>query len=161
MHASVRRFVQDQVEQRQLADLSVLEVGSANVNGTIRDLFTGAYVGIDWQDAPGVDIVMSAHDLQYGDANFEVVVTVECLEHDTKPWQSCSEMARVLRPFGTLLLTARGFSEKGCFPYHDPPDTYRYSALCIEVLMEHAGMLVEGIWKDPQAEGYFAVGVKP
>ncbi len=161
MHGSVGAFVKDQVGHRHLSGLSTLEVGSADINGSVRSLFTGPYWGIDWQAGPGVDEVCSAHATGFVGGAFDVVVCTEMLEHDTKPWLSVIEMARVLRPFGVLLLTARGFSEKGCFPWHNPPDNYRYSAAAIEALLEHAGMLVDGLWADPQGYGYFAVGVKP
>jgi SAM-dependent methyltransferase len=162
MHGSVGAFVKDQVEQRHLSALSTLEVGSCVVNGSVRSLFTGHYWGIDWQEGPGVDEVLSAH-MMHSDWSdkFDVVVCTEMLEHDTKPWLSVAEMARVLRPFGVLLLTARGFDSTGCFPWHNPPDNYRYSAAAIEALLENAGLLIEGIWHDPQGCGYFAAGVKP
>lgn len=162
MHDSVIHFIKDQVEQRDLSKLTVLEVGSANINGSARQFFTGLYWGIDWQEGEGVDEVMDAQQMAYFDKVYDVVVCTEVLEHCTMPWAMCAEMARVLRPFGTLLLTTRGFDrERGAFPYHDPPDNYRYSALALEVLMEHAGMLVEGIWRDPQAPGYFMTAIKP
>ena len=161
MHSSVLAFVKNEVATRGLAGLDTLEVGSANVNGSSRWFFTGSYWGIDWQEGPGVDEVCSAHATRFLDGAFDVVVCTEMLEHDTKPWLSVAEMARVLKPFGVLLLTARGFDAKGCFQYHNPPDNYRYSAAAIEALLENAGLLVEGVWHDPEAEGYFAVAVKP
>lgn len=43
----------------------VLEVGSHDVYGTIRSCFgsVGDYVGIDLSPGPGVDLVLSAHEL--------------------------------------------------------------------------------------------------
>lgn len=161
MHSSVLAFIKNEVATRGLAGLNTLEVGSANVNGSARWFFTGHYWGIDWADGPGVDEVMSAHKLAYFDGVFDVVVCTEMLEHDTKPWLSVAEMARVLKPFGVLLLTARGFDAKGCFQWHNPPDNYRYSAAAVQALLEDAGLLVEGVWHDPDAPGYFAVAVKP
>ena len=45
-----------------LEDASVLEIGSYDVNGTVRKLFAAAghYVGVDLVEGPGVDVVGSA-----------------------------------------------------------------------------------------------------
>jgi SAM-dependent methyltransferase len=161
LHSSVLAFVKNEVLTRELAGRCVLEVGSSDVNGSARWFFTGPYVGVDWQQGSGVDMVMSAHELGFPTGSFEVVVCTEMLEHDTKPWVSMREMIRVLEPFGVLLLSARGFDSHGCFHYHNPPDNYRYSAAAIKALLEDAGFLIEGVWRDPHAPGYFAVGVKP
>jgi hypothetical protein len=40
-----------------------LEIGSLNINGTVRNAFTSSeYVGVDVGSGPGVDIVMSGHE---------------------------------------------------------------------------------------------------
>ena len=62
MHAAARSFVERWIRPD---DDPVIEIGSRNVNGGLRDLFPRApefqtYVGIDVQDGPGVDIVADA-----------------------------------------------------------------------------------------------------
>ena len=45
-------------------NIKVLEIGSYNVNGSIRAFFPNAnYTGVDLCDGPGVDIVSSGHTL--------------------------------------------------------------------------------------------------
>ena len=84
----------------------LLEIGSLDVNGSVRELFPRAspYVGIDLGPGPGVDVVASGHDFGPDEA-FATVVTTECLEHDPG-WQSTlANVVRVLRPGGALVLT--------------------------------------------------------
>ena len=84
----------------------LLEIGSLDVNGTVRDLFPGAspYVGIDLAPGPGVDVVASGHDFGPDEA-FATVVSTECLEHDPGWHETLATAVRVLRPGGALILT--------------------------------------------------------
>jgi hypothetical protein len=61
MHEAARRFVSETI-QRYGPFPTVLEYGSANVNGEVRSLFTGTtrYHGIDVLPGPGVDEVADA-----------------------------------------------------------------------------------------------------
>lgn len=84
----------------------LLEIGSLDVNGSVRRMFADAspYVGIDLGAGPGVDVVASGHD--FGpDAAFATVVTTECLEHDPGWRRTLANIVRVLRPGGALVLT--------------------------------------------------------
>ena len=58
MHESVLSFVELQVSSLGVADKRALEIGSANVNGSVRSNFTGPYLGIDLAPGPGVDLVV-------------------------------------------------------------------------------------------------------
>ncbi|HET8581144.1 MAG TPA: class I SAM-dependent methyltransferase [Candidatus Paceibacterota bacterium] len=80
-------------------------------------------VGLDVYQAPGVDIVGDAHDLPFEDATFECIVCTEVLEHLHTPERALSEMRRVLKENGRIILTTRFV-----FPIHDAPgDYYRYT----------------------------------
>ena len=119
----------------------VLEVGSFNVNGTIRPLFADKmrfpeYVGIDMREGKGVDVVMDSNSLQYPDDSWDVVVSCDTLEHDRHPWESLKEFHRVLRPDGWLVVIAAGirFHE-----HHYPDDYWRVTASGMKALMEYGG----------------------
>lgn len=61
----------------------VLEVGSLNINGTVRDFFTGCdYTGVDVGPGPGVDVVGYGQRLDYDDESFDTVISAECFEHN-------------------------------------------------------------------------------
>ena len=96
-------------------DVSVIEVGSLNINGTVRDFFTNtkSYVGIDLIEGNGVDVVMpgkfyEAHDI-------DTVISTECFEHD-KDWVKTFEnMVSMARKGGFIVFTcaSEGRQEHG------------------------------------------------
>ena len=144
----MRRAVSDWVTtvvQSQGAVAPVLEVGSRNVNGTVRPLFPQAgYLGIDLVDGPGVDLV--ADILKVGDrfnAQFSTVVCCETLEHVKEPWAAIDTMALALRPGGLLIVT-------WCFafPLHDAEidkgqsgDYGRTTPSGLDYLLRRAGLV--------------------
>jgi SAM-dependent methyltransferase len=80
-------------------------------------------IGLDIKDGEGVDVVGDAHNLPFPDGKFDVIVCTEVLEHLHTPHTAVSEMNRVLKPGGKLILTTRFI-----FPIHDAPhDYYRYT----------------------------------
>lgn len=155
MHESVHGWIGKMVGQYGLdqPNLKVLELGSRNVNGSIRWLFNRDYIGLDMQEGDDVDIIASANDIPFPDDTFHVVVTCEMLEHDPHPHQSMAEAARVLQPGGVLLLTTRGTG----FPFHCPPDYWRFTNMAIELLLKDAGFNQWGVYEDPQCPGVFAL----
>lgn len=65
------------------AGVKVLEVGSLDINGSVRDFFTDCdYIGVDLDEGPGVDVVAQGQDLDYPDRSFDTVVSAECFEHN-------------------------------------------------------------------------------
>lgn len=106
MHDEAARYVARTLAERFLAPRRVLEIGSYNVNGSIRPLFwsADAYVGIDLRPGPGVDWVGPASD--YAETRFDLVVCCETLEHDPEPVMTIDAAWRALRPGGHLILTA-------------------------------------------------------
>jgi len=59
----------------------VIEFGSYNINGSIRDVFScSEYTGLDWRPGPAVDIVLLAHEFK--SEKVETVVSASMLEHD-------------------------------------------------------------------------------
>lgn len=162
MHASVMAWAADQVDRHALAGLSVLEVGSLDVNGSVRSLFSGEYLGVDMRDGPGVDQVVNAHALEAAfppdRRAFDVVVSTEMLEHDAAPWVSVEQMRRVSRDDAWLLLTARGYDERGCFEVHDyPDDLWRFSVNGMRHLLARCGWRAVSVAADPECPGVLAV----
>lgn len=155
MHASVMGWVKSRVRHHGLADKSTLEVGSLDVNGSVRSLFRGPYVGIDMRPGPGVDVVGTADALPFPDDSFDVVVTTEMLEHDHSFWLSLAEMGRVLRPKGHLLITTRG---NGFFEHNEPSDYWRFMPSSRERLLELAGCTPVAMALDQEVPGIFVHG---
>jgi SAM-dependent methyltransferase len=157
MHASVAGWVADTVAIDGLASLSTLEVGSLDVNGSVRGSFKGPYVGVDMRDGPGVDQVANAHALPFDDASFELVVSTETLEHDAAFWLSLAEMGRVLADGGHLLLTTRGVA---CSIHDFPADYWRFTPDSGPLLAELAGCDIAEQEPDPELPGLFLHGVR-
>jgi SAM-dependent methyltransferase len=162
MHGSARAFVERQVRQLDIAALATLEVGSLDVNGGVRDLFTGDYLGVDMRPGPGVDAVMNAEALHFDDGEWATVVSTEVMEHCDRPWRMLSEMTRVTAPGGHVLLTVRGFDERGAFALHDhPADHWRLGPGALEILAGDAGLAIVECIADPECPGWFLAARKP
>lgn len=85
----------------------VVEFGSLNINGGVRDLFQGEYLGIDPQAGPGVDVVGDAA-LWKPTRKVDCVVCCEVFEH-TPNWPALLDSAaRALKVGGVLILTMAG-----------------------------------------------------
>ena len=64
-------------------DAKVLEAGSLDINGSVRQFFTNCdYVGVDLAEGKGVDLVGLFHMLPFFPNSFDTVISCECLEHD-------------------------------------------------------------------------------
>lgn len=156
MHGSVMLWVAQMVEKHDLTDRTVLEVGSYDVNGSVRSLFeSDDYIGLDMNSGPGVNIVGSAHAVPFEADEFEVVVCTEMLEHDSRFWETLLEVKRVLKPGGFFVVTTRSNG----FPQHDyPGDYYRFERSAAPHLMALAGCDVVESLDDPEAPGIFVLG---
>ncbi len=78
----------------------VVEFGSYDVNGTVRDYFEDcAYLGVDWRDGPGVDFVGIAHELDTPSKppKFDTAISASMLEHDPYWNMSLRKMVESLR----------------------------------------------------------------
>lgn len=96
---------------------SVLEIGSYNINGSVRDCFLDcAYIGVDVAPGPGVDVVapLGAAAWLWEQAAkgapkiFDTIITAECLEHDIAWDRTLHAAQQFLRPGGLLVVTCAG-----------------------------------------------------
>lgn len=95
-------------------DLSVLDIGGRDLNGTTRRLFPNAdpYHVLDLRPGPNVDIVADAADwkpqLYPNHIPYDLVLCTETFEH-TPRWAEIIETTwRALRPGGWLIFTCAG-----------------------------------------------------
>jgi SAM-dependent methyltransferase len=97
-------------------DGRVLEIGSYDVNGTIRSLFSRSaeYVGVDLTEGPGVDVISFGHEYT-SDTPFDAAISGECFEHDPHWVDSLANMIRLTRPGGLVAFScaSRGRPEHG------------------------------------------------
>jgi SAM-dependent methyltransferase len=84
----------------------VLEIGSLDVNGSIRQQFSGGdYIGIDVGEGPGVDVVSQGQDYDAPDGSFDVVVCCEAMEHNPFWRETFNNILRLCRPGGLIVMT--------------------------------------------------------
>lgn len=88
------------------ADRRVLEIGSLDINGSIRSHFSNcAYTGIDIAPGPGVDLVCQGQDYDGPDDSFDVVISCEVMEHNPHWVETMKNMIRVCKPGGLVVMT--------------------------------------------------------
>lgn len=164
MHSSVLEWASKTFNASNIEGKRVLEVGSYNVNGSVRPialaLKPGSYLGVDQGEGPDVDQVCNATELvnTFGAGAFNVVISTEMLEHVVE-WQPIiKEMVEVLAQSGLLVLTTRSPG----FPYHPYPiDTWRYTLEAMGQILVACELENIEVVPDPEVPGVFATARKP
>lgn len=114
-----KKYTRPQLEafiSKYATDGRILDVGSG---GSSYHRFFPNRLTVDIDPARKPDIVADAHALPFKDDEFPFVLCTEVLEHTKHPEVVASELMRVLRPGGTLVLTTRFI-----YPIHDGPEDY-------------------------------------
>ncbi|MCM1981246.1 methyltransferase domain-containing protein [Lyngbya confervoides] len=140
----------------------VIDVGACDFNGSIRPLIESwkpsEYIGVDIIEGPCVDIVCSADNLveKFGKESFDVVISVEMLEH-SRCWQkSISNMKQICKPEGFIMLTTRSYG----YPCHGyPNDFWRFELEDMKNIFDDCDILA--LEEDYQAPGIFIKTRKP
>jgi len=139
---SVRGRVRSWIEAHadKLGD-DVLEVGSRMTRPNCwwivnRDLARGKWLGIDMQPGHGVDQVADIHELPHDWTDrFSGVLCSEVLEHVRRPVRGLTELRRVTKPGGWIVVTTLF-----CFPEHGFPDDYfRFTRNGLAQVLSEAG----------------------
>lgn len=114
-------------------DVDVLEVGSLDINGTVRDFFTAnRYIGVDVGPGPGVDVVEHGENLTYPDDTFDTAISAECFEHNPKWAETFENMHRMAKTYVIFTCASDGRpehgtrrSDRGSSPFTADWDYYR------------------------------------
>lgn len=128
-NAECMRFIETNLNETDIKNRSILEIGSLNVNGSPRAFVESykpsKYLGVDIVNGEGVDEICKVEDLieRFGPKSFDVVITTELLEH-VREWRvAISNMKNILKDNGLLLITTRSRGQM----YHGYPyDFWRY-----------------------------------
>lgn len=159
---SCLEFGHDNLTPSDIRGKSVIEVGSRNINGSLRpfveSLAPASYLGVDMVSGGGVDEVCEAGRLveRFGPESFDVLLSTEMLEH-VHDWQRVIDNLKIaLRPTGLLLVTTRS---RG-FPHHEAPyDFWRYEVSDMKEIF--SDFMIEKLQPDPQEPGVFLKARKP
>lgn len=103
----------------------IVEIGSQNVNGSIRDVAPPnlKYIGVDFVSGNGVDVILDdPYKLPFDDDSVDIVMSSSCLEHSEMFWLVFLEVLRVLKPNGLFYINVPTNSD---FHRH-PVDCWRF-----------------------------------
>lgn len=117
-------YFYDKYCKHDIENKTVLDIGSCDVNGTLKPIFLQAkqYIGLDQCDGENVDIVSSSHKIPLEDNSIDIIVSSSCFEHDPMFWITFNEMLRLAKPGGFIYINAPSNG-----PYHaHPVDNWRF-----------------------------------
>ena len=136
-------FVQNYIPKHE--KIRILDVGSYNVNGCYRQLFTSSdyeceYVGLDMSPGPNVDIVPK--DIycwnEIESESLDFIISGNAFEHIEYPWKTMEQIHDKLKNQGiACIITPFNLSE-----HRYPTDCYRYYPDGMSALAKWAGLQV-------------------
>lgn len=147
---------------------SILEIGSLNLNGSIRQFFEQCqYVGVDVGPGPGVDVVSKGEDLTYSSRLFDVVCSTECFEHAALWPEIFANMVRMSDRLVFFTCATTGRAEHGttrCNPWDSPHTAGDYYQNVTEADVREKCDLTQfqefGFEVDEQAHDLYFWGIK-
>jgi len=120
MHPSAMQSAREFFEKfaNEFVEPTIVEIGSQNVNGSLREVaIPGKYVGLDFQKANGVDIVLEdAYSFPLPDNYADIIVTSSCFEHSEMFWLTFLEAVRILKPRGLFYINVPSVGDYHAYP---------------------------------------------
>jgi SAM-dependent methyltransferase len=92
-------------------------------------------------DKNRVDVICPVTDLKFQDEQFDTILCTQVLEHVFEHDKMMSEMYRVLKPGGQVILTVPFVWEL----HEEPYDFFRYTKHALKELFEHSGFEIDYI----------------
>jgi len=85
----------------------IVEIGSLDINGTVRGFFEepAEYIGVDLGPGRGVDVVCEGQDYNGAMDSFDVAISVECFEHNPYWKETFINMFRMVKSGGLIVMT--------------------------------------------------------
>lgn len=124
----------DPLIEKYKTNEKVLDLGSA------KSPYSKWYpnrISVDISKESGADIIADAHNLPLPDNSENFILCTEMLEHMYDPKQAVTEMYRVLKPGGTVVLTTRFM-----YGIHDAPhDYFRFTKFGLKELFKNFEIL--------------------
>jgi len=111
MRPSIKKFVQICGETLPIQE-PVYEFGAMQVPGQegfadLRPCFPNKkYVGADMAHGTGVDVILDLHNIDLPAGSVGTVVSCDTLEHVEFPRKALSEIYRILKPDGVLIISS-------------------------------------------------------
>lgn len=115
----------------------ILEIGALDVNGNVREPFEDCeFTGIDWAPGKNVDIVVPAKDTEFDNEVFDVMLSVNHIEHDPDWEASIGHNFPALKPGALILLRWAGKGSAPHGPEFDPHGEQGYYPKSMAEMLE-------------------------
>jgi ubiquinone/menaquinone biosynthesis C-methylase UbiE len=138
---SINQFITAQVLPRLAAGMKVLDAGSGDLSEqTFRAEIGASGAALTTCDAKakdGVDHVVDLHALPYADAEFDLLLSIQVLEHIRNPDRVCAEFFRVLKPGGIAVVTVPQITHT--LADGTPPHYFNFTRYALEACLTDAG----------------------
>jgi SAM-dependent methyltransferase len=162
MRQSVKDYLTKVLNQYPIKE-PIYEIGSYRVEGQeefadLRPFFPEKrYIGCDMRQGLGVDRVEDVHCLNIRSNSIGTVLIFDTLEHVENVHQAMTEIHRVLKPGGMVIM-----SSVMNFPIHDyPSDYWRFTPKAFELLLKRFSIYEVEFDGNPQfPEGIYGFGIK-
>jgi len=107
-------------------DQKILELGALDVNGNVREPFAGKFTGVDWTEGKGVDLAVPAKETEFDNEVFDVLLSVNHLEHDPDWQESLGHNFPALKKGALIILRWAGPGSAAHGPEFDPHGEHGY-----------------------------------
>jgi len=133
VNSDILNYTEQHIKKADIQDKSVLEVGSLNVNGSIRPyielLEPKLYLGIDIKDGKNVDLIADITKCDKWNILFDVIICQSTLEHIRQWKKAVNNMKSLLSVDGLIYIS---IPDKE-FHFHGYPyDWWRFSQKDLE-----------------------------
>ena len=122
--------------------VKILEIGSREVTGKRKEfvrnnLSKATYIGFDYYPGNNVDVVGDVHNLSKyfdKDEKFDIIYTTACFEHFAMPWIAATEISKMLKVGGHLMIETHFTYSSHERPWH----FFQFSDMALKVLFSPA-----------------------
>ncbi|MGI8820324.1 MAG: methyltransferase domain-containing protein [Chthoniobacterales bacterium] len=146
-------FYERHLASQRASRLAILDVGSADVNGSYRAIFASPswfYTGLDM--APGKNVDVVPRDPYYwreiAAGKYDVVISGQAFEHAEFFWETMRELARALKPGGLCCILAPSAAPE----HRHPVDCWRFYPDGFVAVARYAGLEILEVSTDWEAE---------
>jgi SAM-dependent methyltransferase len=115
-----------------------LDVGAGEMDRYGKFFPNAQIVRMDINHRDTVQLVGSADNIPTSDLEFDSIICTQVFEHLSDPWKSATELYRVLKNGGHVLLTVPQMNEL----HEEPHDYFRYTKYGLKNMFEKAGFNV-------------------
>lgn len=155
----LKKFFVPDPQFSDFENLKVAEIGSADINGSYREvieLLGCSYTGVDLEAGPGVSVVLEdPYVFPLTDNTFDLVYSGQTFEHAEFFWKTFSQMCRIAKPNALIIV----LSPSSGAVHRYPVDCYRFMPDAMAALAKNAGIQLLDSWTSEFGPMHDAVGV--